>query len=251
MLSSNTNKIVWMSVIIALFMGFSAVLHTMFPLALDEGKNNMTKTIGNFLSLDDSALDLKVNIPNQKVEMDDYLQYHVEFGSGEVVNKQQPYFEPNTFNFDTYKDTWGFIEPNAYFNYTSSAKDWENTVTKWQRDNNFYEGPVIKSPFEAMTSKKEDVTKSVRFVNIEMTQIDTWDNKTITSDTEGLKFNHKYTNYGDLLTSIYDWEDTDARWDVVKDVHFTATYSAKDSAGHTVQKSDSFVVSDDGYPSAS
>lgn len=280
MLGENVNKtvfVVWAGAIVA---GLFGVLMVLFPGAMDNVGDTIKHTTTKFMSPKADEVSLSVNIPDQKADIN-FDWYNVKrLGD---VDIRTPLFEPNTTgwgeDYERNNDSW-----HRLFNYSDGVDGWKKSITNSDYvKENFDSVPseALVSPFEAKDSKGNDITKNIKFKSAKVTKLETWDGKDISTDTDetrsrwtderipGIQFNHEYSDYKDMLYSIYgygmskgwvvkhsdgtidmslnpyDLDDGSWQYAYVSKAYITATYTVSDDSGNSATKSSSFVVSID------
>lgn len=273
MLGENVNKMVFVVWAGAIVGGLFGVLMVLFPSAMDQVGDSIKTTTEKFIGSKSEEVSLSVNIPDQKSAMS-YDWYY-------TPHSRTPMFEPNTTGWDDNairnNDTWRRV-----FNYSDGIDGWKKSNSDYLK-NNFESVPseALVSPFEAKDSKGNDITKNIKFKSAKVTKLETWDGKDISTDTEethsqwtderipGIQFNHEYSDYKDMLYSIYGYgmskgwvvKHSDGTVDMslnpysldngswqyayVSKAYITATYTVSDNSGNSATKSSSFVVSID------
>lgn len=280
MLGENVNKMVFVVWAGAIVGGLFGVLMVLFPSAMDQVGDSIKTTTEKFIGSKSDEVSLSVNIPDQKSEMD-YSWYKSKIDSD--TDARTPLFEPNTTDLGDYNyrndDTWLRL-----FNYPDGVEAWKKSIA----DSNYVKynfdsvpSEALVSPFEAKDSKGNDITKNIKFKSAKVTKLETWDGKDISTDTDeayiqwsdthipGIQFNHEYSDYKDMLYSIYgygmtkgwvvkhsdgtirttlnpyDLDDGSWQYAYVSKAYITATYTVSDDSGNSATKSSSFVVSID------
>lgn len=241
MLDENVNKLVFVSVAVAVVASLAGGSMVMFPNAMNKARDVITESTTSFTKpSDENKLSLEVQIPNYQSSRGSFYEYsslYYDYGKNDGTWKtwddsfnflKNPIFEPNEYD-ESSSDMGGTDEWSRTFNYTNGLQAWVDNLknSKSLQDNNGGSVPAkaIVSPFKATDSKGNDITKNIRFKSLKITKLDTVDNKTVSTDTpdikvthipydshtedgevktvKGIQFNHEYTDYGELLDAIY------------------------------------------------
>lgn len=240
MLGDNTNRIVWVSVIIGLVATVGTLALTLYPEALDEGKTLIVKKIDDFTkdkkTNQTEDVSLSVNIPNQTSRWSSWYLTSSADADSQYVDVSNPLFEPNTFDKNQYskanlnysdsslqiiadnKALVSTLDPGSDIDDTNDLQTWTNApvynytdgLSSWQKANS-----KLISPFKATDSNGDDLTGKIKFKSISVTKIETPDGTQTSDDKNDLEssyyqevqFNHEYTNYKDLQDALFGYDN--------------------------------------------